>query len=62
MLPEMGLPISETWSYPEPDDSWEIELGEFINDIQIGSSKSDNLDSSLEVLRVIGDIYSRTSR
>jgi predicted dehydrogenase len=62
MLPEMGPPISETWSYPEPDDSWEIELGEFINDIQTGSSKSDNLDSSLEVLRVIGDIYSRTSR
>jgi len=62
MLPEMGPPISETWSYPEPDDSWTIEMGEFIDDLQNGTSKSDNLDSSLEVLRVINDIYSRTSR
>ena len=62
MLPEMGPPTSETWSYSEPDDSWKIEIGEFIDDIQTGTSKSDNLDSSLEVLRVIGDIYSRTSR
>lgn len=62
MLPEMGPPISETWSYPEPDDSWTIETGEFIEDIQTGNSRSDNLDSSLEVLRVIGEIYLRTSR
>ena len=62
MLPEMGPPISETWSYPEPDDSWAIEMAEFIDDLQNGTSKSDNLESSLEVLRVIGDIYSRTSR
>jgi predicted dehydrogenase len=62
MLPEMGPPNSETWSYPEPDDSWTIEMGEFIEDIQTGNSRSDNLDSSLEVLRVIGEIYMRTSR
>ena len=62
MLPEMGPPISENWSYPEPDDSWAIEMGEFIDDLQNGTSKSDNLESSLEVLRVIGDIYSRTNR
>ena len=62
MLPEMGPPISETWSYPELDDSWKIEIGEFIDDIQTGTSKSDNIDSSLEVLRVIGEIYSRTGR
>jgi len=62
MLPEMGPPTSETWSYPEPDDSWTLEMGEFIHDIQTGTSKSDNLESSLEVLRVIGEIYSRTNR
>lgn len=62
MLPEMGPPISETWVFPEPDDSWSIEIGEFIDDIQYGTSKSDNLDSSLEVLQVISEIYSRTNR
>jgi len=62
MLPEMGPPISETWNFPEPDDSWAIEVGEFLDDLQTGSNKSDNLDSSLEVLRVVGEIYSRTYR
>ena len=62
MLPQMGPPITEYWSYPEPDDSWAVEMGEFLDDLLTGSNKSDNLDSSLEVLRVIGEIYSRTNR
>jgi hypothetical protein len=62
MLPEMGPPLTETWSFPEPDDSWAVEMSEFINDLQTGTNYSDNLDSSLEVLRVIGEIYSRTNR
>lgn len=62
MLAEMGPPISETWSFVEPDDSWAMEIGEFVNDIQTGSKNSDNLDSSLEVLRVIAQVYLRTNR
>ena len=62
MLPEMGPPISQTWTFPEPDNSWALEINEFIEDLVTGSHKSDNLESSLEVLRVIEDIYSRTSR
>jgi predicted dehydrogenase len=62
MLPEMGPPVTETWNFSEPDDSWAVEMGEFIDDLLTGSNKSDNLDSSLEVLRVVGEIYSRTNR
>jgi len=62
MLPEMGPPITETWNFPEPDDSWAKEIGEFLEDLMTGSNKSDNLDSSLEVLRVIAEVYSRTNR
>jgi predicted dehydrogenase len=62
MLPEMGPPITETWNFPEPDNSWTMEMGEFLDDLVTGSNKSDNLNSSLEVLRVISEIYSRTSR
>lgn len=62
MLPEMGPPVSETWSFPGPDDSWALEMQEFIEDLQTGSRNSDNLESSLEVLRVIGEIYLRTNR
>jgi predicted dehydrogenase len=62
MLPEMGPPVTEVWNFPEPDDSWAVEMREFIDDLVTGSDKSDNLESSLEVLRVIGEIYSRTKR
>lgn len=62
MLPEMGPPISQTWSFAEPDDSWALEMSEFIDDIHVGFNNSDNLDSSLEVLRVIAEIYLRTNR
>ena len=62
MLPEMGPPITESWHFPEPDDSGAVEMGEFLDDLLTGSNKSDNLDSSLEVLRVISEIYSRTNR
>ena len=62
MLPEMGPPISESWSFTEPDDSWTLEVQEFIEDLRTGARNSDNLASSLEVLRVIAEIYSRTKR
>ena len=62
MLPEMGPPVSETWSFPGPDNSWALEMQDFIEDLRTGSRNSDNLDSSLEVLRVIGEIYLRTNR
>ena len=38
------------------------EMQEFIEDLRTGARNSDNLDSSLEVLRVVGDIYLRTNR
>jgi predicted dehydrogenase len=55
--PEMGPPISETWTFTEEDKSWEVELSDFIYDIENGTNRSDNVSSSLEVLRVIGEIY-----
>jgi hypothetical protein len=58
----MGPPITKNWSFPEPDESWTVEMGEFLDDLLTGSNKSDNLESSLEVLRVIGEMYSRTNR
>jgi predicted dehydrogenase len=62
MLPEMGPPNTETWNFSELDDSWAIEVGEFLDDLLTGSRKSDNVDSSLEVLRVVDEIYSRANR
>jgi hypothetical protein len=57
MLPEMGPPQTQVWKYPGVDDSWKLEIEEFVNDLQKGSTNSDNLESSLGVLRIIQEIY-----
>lgn len=62
MLPQMGPPISQTWTFPEDDDSWKTEMAVFLEDLLNGSSHSDNLDSSLHVLEIIQEIYLRTGR
>jgi predicted dehydrogenase len=62
MAPEMGPPNSQTWTYTEPDLSWQIELNQFMDDLKFGTRKSDNLESSLKVLSIIQDIYVRTGR
>ena len=61
MKPEMGPPETETWTYPESDQSWMRELKEFINDIETGSNNSDNVESSLEILRIIEEVYQKGS-
>ena len=62
MLPKMGPPETYTWEFPMPDDSWEIELKEFLEDIQSTTKKSQNISSSKKVLEIIGQIYERTGR
>lgn len=62
MLPEMGPPLTEVFTFPEPDDSWGKELEEFVDDLKHGTSHSDNLDSSLQVMKLIDEIYARTGR
>lgn len=62
MSPEMGPPNSEVWTFGEPDNSWHVELLSFIDDLENGTRNSDNSTSSLEVLRLIGEIYERTGR
>jgi len=62
MLPRMGPPLSENWEFSEPDNSWALEINEFIEDLNTGSRKSDNVESSLQILRLVDEIYLRNSR
>ena len=62
MAPEMGIPTSTTWSFPESDESWGIEIQEFVNDIQTNSGKSNNLKEALSVLKIVEQIYARGSK
>lgn len=59
MSPTMGIPNTQYWDFPSDDNSWELEILEFINDIKNNTSVSDNLDSSKIVLDIISEIYER---
>ena len=59
MLPKMGPPPSETWEWPEKDNSWEIEIKEFLKGVN--SNRLDkylvDVDSAIKNLRVVEKIY-----
>ena len=57
MLPEMGPPRVENWEFPEEDNSWELEIREFLKDIENNTFFSNNLESSKKVLDIISEIY-----
>jgi predicted dehydrogenase len=62
MLPEMGPPLAKSWQFTGPDDSWRLELQDFISDIKNNTHYSDNIASSIRVLELIEQIYERTGR
>ena len=44
MLPEMGPPETTIWEYPMGDDSWEVEMAEFMEDIRLGREPAAGLE------------------
>jgi predicted dehydrogenase len=60
MLPEMGPPETTTWEYPMSDDSWELELAEFYEDIRLNREPSIGLRDAYEALKIIEYIYERS--
>ncbi|MDB9985985.1 Gfo/Idh/MocA family oxidoreductase [Pelagibacterales bacterium] len=59
MLPEMGPPIKNSWSFPEPDTSWKLELDDFYEDIRSDREPSSSLNDALKVLEIIETSYSQ---
>lgn len=62
MLPEMGPPETVVWEFPEADESWRLEIEEFLDDINNGTSNSENLGFSYKVLALVDEIYERSGR
>jgi len=62
MSPEMGPPETYSWEFPMADDSWKVEVQDFISDINLGTNHSDNSVSSLKVLKLVKEIYERSGR
>jgi predicted dehydrogenase len=57
MLPEMGPPETMTWEFPTPDNSWETEFAEFLEDIRLKRPPSAGLSDAIEALTIIETIY-----
>ena len=57
MLPQMGPPETVSWEYPMSDDSWEVEMAEFYEDIQLDRPPSAGLNDAYQALKIIEKIY-----
>lgn len=57
MLPEMGPPETVSWEYPMGDDSWEVELNEFFDDIEFDRQPTSSLKDAREALKIVEAIY-----
>lgn len=57
MLPEMGPPDTTIWEYPRGDQSWALEIEEFLQDIEQQRPPSAGLTDALAAMRVVHDIY-----
>ncbi len=60
MLPEMGPPETTIWEYPMVDNSWEVEMAEFLEDIQLGRQPASGLSDAVAALEVVDAIYRRS--
>jgi predicted dehydrogenase len=57
MLPEMGPPETTIWEYPRGDQSWALELAEFLEDIRQQRPPSAGLADARAVLSVVEQIH-----
>lgn len=57
MLPEMGPPETTIWEYPFPDNSWELELDEFINYIVQKKNPEGNIYDAKKALEIVQAVY-----
>lgn len=57
MLPEMGPPETTSWEYPMGDNSWEVEMDEFYEDIRLNRQPTADLNDAYQALKIVGKIY-----
>jgi hypothetical protein len=57
MLPEMGPPETTSWEFPMKDNSWEIEISEFFEDIRLNRNTAVGLQDAQAVIKIIESIY-----
>jgi predicted dehydrogenase len=60
MLPEMGPPDTTIWEYPQADNSWEVEMAEFLEDIRLRREPSTGLKDAIAALDIVNRVYKQS--
>jgi predicted dehydrogenase len=60
MLPEMGPPETDSWEYPMQDNSWQFEMNQFRQDIELGRQPQPGLTDAVAVLQIVESIYQKS--
>ena len=60
MLPEMGPPETRSWEYPMHDNSWQVEMNQFRQDIELGRQPQPGLTDAVAVLQIVENLYERS--
>jgi predicted dehydrogenase len=60
MLPQMGPPETTVFEYPQGDESWKLEMLEFIEDINLNREPSPGLTEGIKTLEVVESIYKKS--
>jgi predicted dehydrogenase len=60
MLPEMGPPETVIYEFPRGDNSWGIELNEFIEDIRLRRTPCPGLAEGKRILEIVEQIYQKS--
>ena len=60
MLPEMGPPETVIYEYPRPDDSWALELDEFLEDIRLNRIPIPGLKEGRKTLQIVETVYRKS--
>jgi len=61
MLPQMGPPDTTVFDYPQGDESWKLEMMEFIDDIKLNREPSPSLTEGIKTLEVVETIYKKSA-
>jgi predicted dehydrogenase len=56
-LPEMGPPETTIWEYPMVDNSWSVEMAEFVDDIRGTREPEPGLKDAIAALDIVAKIY-----
>jgi predicted dehydrogenase len=57
MRPEMGPPDTVIYEFPQPDDSWEREFQEFLEDIRAGREPRPHIADAQAALHIVERVY-----